>query len=61
MKVSSEIHALSQEILEMFDAHRIKQRTINKVNEEQKTPANANKWDKLNKEMVKDEKIDSIN
>lgn len=55
MKVDKEIHALSQEILDMFDASRIKQNQLDEASNA--STASSNKWAQIEKEMEKEEKI----
>ena len=59
MKVATEIHALSQEILDLFDPHRIKQKQINNL-DAGVIPADS-KWEKIEKEINKEEKLSDLN
>jgi hypothetical protein len=58
MRVDKEIHALSQEILDMFDASRIKQNQINEVKKE--STESSNKWATLEKQMDQDDKVQEL-
>lgn len=58
MKVDRQIHGLANEILDSFDAHRVKNREIGQVkNQEIK---GSNKWEKIEKEIERDDKVNEL-
>ena len=57
MQVSKDILSMSEEILEIFDPERVKQSDISKVQQEE---SKGNKWDKLEKSIEKEEKLEEI-
>ena len=59
MKVNKSMFDLSEDILSTFEAKRLKSQEIDQTEKSAKTDT-GNKWDKLEKQMDKEEKIKEI-
>ena len=60
MKVNKAMFDLSEEILNTYDAKRIKTEEINKTESSIKTDTGNNKWENLEKQMDKEDKMKEI-
>lgn len=59
MKVKKEVHDLTEEILNLFDPARLKEKEIVEAGKEENKA--RDKWDKIEKQHEKEEKMDEIN
>lgn len=58
MKVSKEIFALSEDILNHFDAGRMKQAEIDKIKAEPQST--SSKWDQMSQDLDKEERLAAV-
>jgi hypothetical protein len=58
MKVSKEVFAISEDILDHFDPDRLKKVEIDKIKSEDTSA--SSKWDQMEKEMDKQERLDAV-